>query len=131
MQPNNVTPTREDLALLATAVMGWRYWDGQSDYDGPPVTVFTDWGIDDLKSVSVYEDGSDDVTRQWNPYESDADAMGLLDALAEKGARRIEVGKRKGNSCWYCEIDAHLAFEEVRRHAICAAALAWAREQSK
>lgn len=72
---------REMIIAAAEKILGWNYWDGLADYDITGRTYFTDWGFDDLKRVDVYENGSEDVTRQFDPLGRIQDAFMLVDAL--------------------------------------------------
>ena len=120
----------ELVRLLAERVLGWQYWDGQQDYDGFAVAIFTDWsGQVPMVGVDLYQGGSDDVTGHWDPLHNIADAWMLVDTLVGQGLL-VEVWTDTYGS--YARISSQrrsLRADTVPR-AICRAALAAVQRQS-
>jgi hypothetical protein len=98
---------QEITRQLAEKVMGWTYWSGEKDYDGPPgVTIFTDWSLEiPINGVDVYADGSDNLTSSFDPLNKIADAWLVVEKMAEhgflwEGYRSAE--RDYNNSAFYC-----------------------------
>ena len=128
---SDLTAGRELNRRIAREVMGWLEWTGDGDWT-PPVgqekaTMFTaafPWD----ESVSVYEDGEEQMTFYFEPSRKIADAWLVVEKMREQGYS-VDINTTISNKGWYVVLsddDGHEGDEGGTSLplAICKAALA-------